>query len=250
MPFGHKASLTRKVKHSHLIQLYNYKMIKDPDIQAKILQKLPFLSEDELFCAEFMKIATLAEIPNQHRFMEEGMTCSGLALITEGKVRVYKLGESGREITLYRLSAGESCVLTASCIMSNIPFPAIATTEAAVTALLVPTVIVQKWVDQHKVWRQFIFNLVSQRLTDVITVIEEIAFRRMDARLASYLLEQPLNNNHEFSITHQAIATELGTAREVVSRLLKDFESIGMITLARGTIALNDQKQLKEKTES
>ncbi len=225
-------------------------MITDPEAQTKIRHKLPFLNEDDRFCAEFMKVATLAELPNKHRFMEEGMSCSGLALITEGKVRVYKLGESGREITLYRLNAGESCVLTASCIMSDIPFPAIATTEAAVTALLVPTGIVQKWVDQHKVWRQFIFNLVSQRLTDVITVIEEIAFRRMDARLASYLLEQPLDSNHKFSITHQAIATELGTAREVVSRLLKDFESSGIITLTRGTIALNDQKQLKAKTES
>ncbi len=225
-------------------------MIKEPEIQAQIRKKLPFLNEDEAFCSLFMQTVTLAEIPNQHRFMEEGMSCSGLALITEGRVRVYKLGESGREITLYRLSTGESCVLTASCIMSKIPFPAIAITESPVSALVVPTDIVHKWVDEHKVWRQFIFNLVSQRLTDVITVIEEIAFRRMDARLASYLLEQALDSNNQFHITHQAIATELGTAREVVSRLLKDFEVTGSITLTRGTITLNDRARLTAKAQS
>ncbi len=224
-------------------------MITDPNIQAQIRQKLAFLKEDEVFCSLFMKMATLAQIPSQHRFMEEGMTCTGLALITEGKVRVYKLGESGREITLYRLGTGESCVLTASCIMSNTPFPAIATTESAVTALIVPTDIVHKWVDDHKVWRQFIFNLVSQRLTDVITVIEEIAFRRMDTRLASYLLEQSFDENNELHITHQAIATELGTAREVISRLLKDFETAGAIVITRGTITLKARSILEAKVK-
>ncbi|RLA21074.1 MAG: Crp/Fnr family transcriptional regulator [Gammaproteobacteria bacterium] len=225
-------------------------MIKDPEIQAQIRQKLPFLDEDKTFCTEFMKAATLIKLPSQQCFMEEGMACSGLALITDGKVRVYKLGESGREITLYRLGSGESCVLTASCIMSNIPFPAIAVTESEVKALLIPTPIVHQWVDQYKVWRQFIFELVSQRLVDVITVIEEIAFRRMDARLASYLLEQPSDGNSALHITHQAIATELGTAREVISRLLKDFESTDTITLARGSIVLNNRDHLKMKAES
>lgn len=224
-------------------------MIKAPEIQAQIRQKLPFLNEDKAFSALFMQTATLAEIPNQHRFMEEGMNCSGLALITEGKVRVYKLGESGREITLYRLGTGESCVLTTSCIMSKTPFPAIAITESPVTALIIPTEVVRKWVDEHKIWRQFIFNLVSQRLTDVITVIEEIAFRRMDARLASYLLEQTLDKNSEFHVTHQAIATELGTAREVISRLLKDFETAGAIAISRGTITLKAAHLLEIKAK-
>lgn len=223
-------------------------MITDSVVQTEIREQLGFLQQDPEFCTQFMQVATAARLPSKYRFMEEGSECSGLALIRRGKVRVYKLGENGREITLYRLGSGESCVLTASCIMSNTRFPALATTESEVDALLIPTSIVHEWVDRHKVWRQFIFDLVSQRLVDVITVIEEVAFKRMDSRLAAYLLDQSRNSDSPLHVTHQTIATELGTAREVISRLLKELELGGAISLARGTISVIDRSMLKVKT--
>jgi CRP/FNR family transcriptional regulator len=176
------------------------------------------------------------------------MQCQHLALIVSGVARVYKLGESGREITLYRLTSGESCILTASCIVSGSPFPAFAVCEEAIEALAIHPGVVREWTDQFPVWRDYLFSLISDRLGDVISVIEEIAFRRVDRRLADYLLQRAAQDKQRIKATHQAIASDLGTSREVVSRILKDFEHQGLISVSRGLLQVTDASGLAGKS--
>ena len=178
---------------------------------------------------------------------EQGGACTQLALLLDGRVRVFKLAESGRELTLYRVEAGQSCVLTTSCIMNHLPFPAIAVAETDIDAILIPAHQLRLWVASSAAWRDFIFGLFSQRLGEVISVVEEVAFHRMDERVAACLLQWPRQADDQLDITHHAIAAELGSAREVVSRILEDLEAEGMIGLGRGHIAIHDERGLKRR---
>ena len=174
--------------------------------------------------------------------------CEHLPIILSGRARVFKISENGKEITLYRIEEGESCVLTASCIMSNLSFPAIAITEQPTVALIIPASNVTRWFEDYPAWRQFIFKMVSLRLSSILTVIEEVAFQRMDSRLANYLLNTA-GEGDSIHTTHQQIADELGTAREVITRLLKDFEADGKLTLQRGLVRLIDKNALTRQMD-
>ena len=175
----------------------------------------------------------------------EGDVCNHLPQVISGSVRVYKIGESGREITLYHLERGDSCIMTASSIISQKLFPAIAVTSTDVEAFTIPANSLRKWVRQNPIWQEYIFGLLSQRLANVIEIIEEVAFRRMDCRIASYLLKNSHISTETVQITHEAIAQELGSSREVVSRILKNFEKQGLLSLSRGMIKLNNWDELK-----
>ncbi|NEN91318.1 MAG: Crp/Fnr family transcriptional regulator [Okeania sp. SIO3H1] len=175
----------------------------------------------------------------------EGDICHHLPLIISGNVRVYKIGESGREITLYHLEKGDSCIMTASCIISKKVFPAFAIAETEVEALIIPANSLKKWVTHNTIWQEYIFGLLSQRLANVIEIIEEVAFRRMDSRIASYLLHNVNSKTKTVEITHEAIAQELGSSREVVSRILKTFERQKLLSLSRGKIELYNWEKLE-----
>ena len=189
--------------------------------------------------ADFDRHAHVHHIPAGAPIAWEGDACDQLAIVLAGTVRVYKVGESGREITLYRIEETESCVLTASCILSRTQFPALAVAETDVEAVLIPAYVLRDWVARYEPWRDYVFDMMSQRLADVIATVEEVAFRRMDARIAEFLAELG-ENGATIPITHQEIASELGTAREVVSRILKDLERGGLIALSRGAVTLLD----------
>ena len=207
---------------------------------AQIEQQFPFLQaappEAKAALADHGRLHTF---PVGQMICWQGDVCTHLALVVEGAVRVYKLGENGREITLYRIEAHESCILTASCILSDEPFPALAVVVQEVQALLIPAAVVQTWVSQYAVWRNYLFRLLSHRLAIVMEVVEEVAFQRMDVRLAAWLGEHTAVHP-TLATTHQEIAFELGTAREVVSRLLKEWDREGIIVLGRGTITVVD----------
>ena len=213
------------------------------------MQQFPFLQQaDSSFLERFMAQVQPVELKKGNPICDQGVLCQHLALIVSGTARVYKLGESGREITLYRLGRGESCILTASCIVSGSPFPAFAVCEEDIRALAIHPGVVRQWTDEFPVWRNYLFSLISDRLGDGISVIEEIAFRRVDRRLADYLLQRAGNGQQSIKITHQAIASDLGTSREVVSRILKDFEHQGLIAVSRGQLQISDAAGLAEKT--
>jgi CRP/FNR family transcriptional regulator len=215
---------------------------------SKLEQRIPMLSNAApAMRAEFDRYAQVHRIPAGAPIAWEGDTCEQLAIVLEGSVRVYKVGESGREITLYRIEEAESCVLTASCILSRTSFPALAVAETDVEAVLIPAYVLRQWVERYEPWRDYVFGMMSQRLASVIATVEEVAFRRMDARIAEFLAGLG-ENGATIQITHQEIASELGTAREVVSRILKDLERGDMIRLSRGAVSLVDVAGLQERS--
>jgi CRP/FNR family transcriptional regulator len=209
----------------------------------------PFLRDsDEGLQKEVATKASSVHISKGTFIFFEGDECTSLALIISGTARVYKSAESGREITLYRINRGESCVLTASCIFGRNRFPAVAVAEEDIEAVVVPSGVFRHWMNEYEVWRDFVFNLLSKRLSEVMTTIEEVAFRRMDIRIAEFLVNKYRQQTEGLKITHQDIASELGTSREVVSRILKHFEYDSLISLSRGTITVLDKEGLLKKS--
>jgi len=178
-----------------------------------------------------------ASIPAGSQIYREGDACSGIAFVLAGDIRVFKIGQTGREITLYEIGPGETCILNASCILSGRTYPAHAVALSDITALMVPAEVFRRLVREHEEMRDFVFTLLSQRLTGVMELVEEIAFGRMDERLREYLIERSQNDRLE--VTHQKVANDLGTSREVVSRILKDFERQGKLKLSRNTIHID-----------
>jgi CRP/FNR family transcriptional regulator len=196
------------------------------------------------FTEALHEAAQIVTLPAATTICQQGNQCQQLPIVINGQARVYKLAESGREITLYRIGPGESCVLTASCIMSDIVFPAIAVTETDTTGMVIPAANVVDWFDRFPHWRRFVFELVSKRMSDILTVIEEVAFRRMDSRVANYLLSRA-DADDMLKMTHQKSADDLGTAREVITRLLKDFESRQWIKTGRGVLQIIEREKLE-----
>lgn len=219
-------------------------MLEPSQLQRVRASLPPFLLADESLVREFQHAATFARIPAGHDVFLEGDRVDGIALLLSGVVRVYKIGETGREITLYRFGTGQSCILTANAILSSHNFPAIATVEQEAEAVIIPSDIFRDWVKRHDAWREFLFDLLSQRLASVMTIVDEVAFRRMDARLASFLLTRCRVRN-PIRITHAEIASELGSSREVISRLLEDLSARGLVRVGRGEIEVLDLEGLE-----
>lgn len=214
----------------------------------RIVQSIPLLQQAEsALVDEFKKVAFIAHIPAGRDVFLEGDRVEAIALLISGVVRVYKVGETGREITLYRFGNGSSCILTANAILSRNSFPAIASVEQDAEAVMIPADKFREWVQRYEVWREFVFDLLSQRLSTVMAVIDEVAFQRMDRRVAALLLKQARIKN-PLRITHQEIASELGSSREVISRLLEDFVNDGSIRAGRGTVEILDFELLEERS--
>jgi CRP/FNR family transcriptional regulator len=175
-------------------------------------------------------------IPEATQIYIEGDNCQGIAFVLSGEIRIYKIGETGREITLYEIGPGETCILNASCILSGSTYPANAIVASDASILLVPSADFHELVTTHEKMRVFVFSLLSRRLATVMELVEEVAFGRMDQRLLDYLIEK--SEGGRLETTHQIIANDLGTSREVVSRLLKDFERKQQVRLSRNLITL------------
>jgi CRP/FNR family transcriptional regulator len=166
-----------------------------------------------------------------------------LALVISGSVRVYKESPAAREITLYRVHPGEFCVLTARSILQRSALPASATTQESLRGVAIPASVFRRLLDERGSWRDFLFGLLSQRLADVMDLIDDVVFARLDERLASHLVTQA-NADGAVVTTHQRLAGDLGSTREVISRVLEDFAARGFIRQARGRIELLDRAGL------
>ena len=168
-----------------------------------------------------------------------GNPAENLFLLISGTVRVQQVSEAGREIVLYRVQAGESCVLTTACLLAFEDYSAQGIAETDIEAILIPREAFDELMSISREFRAFVFQAYSKRITDLFFIIEEIAFKRMDVRIAQKLLELK-DAQSTLHLTHQKLAVELGTAREVVSRQLKEFERRGWLSLRRGVIELCD----------
>ena len=213
----------------------------------RVTEAFPFLAGADAKTLELLAgRGTEVSLPDRHVVCAEGSESAVMPLVLSGTVRVYKTGETGREITLYRLEAGEGCILTAACILNRLHFPAHAVAEGPVDAYAIPADTFRDWVSRFDIWRDYVFHLLARRLDTIIAVVEEVAFRRLDVRLVEHLTRAAARSDDAtIRTTHEAIAAELGSSREVISRLLKDFERAGLVVLARGSIMVNDVNGLR-----
>ena len=196
-------------------------------------------------CAVSSNNPLFPRIPAGRDVFVEGDRAEAIALLLSGVVRVYKLGETGRQITLYRFGLGESCILTANAILSQGTFPAIASVEQDAEAVMIPADVFRQWVQKHDLWRGFVFDLLSQRLASVLAIVDEVAFRRMDARLAAFLLRRGQLQN-PLRLTHQEIAAELGSSRgdqPAVGR----FPNAGRSAAYAGEVEILDFQELENQ---
>ncbi len=171
----------------------------------------------------------------------DSTSCKGIMAVVSGIVRVFMISEEGREITLYRLFEGDICPLSLSCLMGTMPLQAMIRSD---TDCRIASLSNDVFVDIHKKnqkIQQLMLSTMTNRLNDVMWVVEQVAFRGMDKRIAAFLLSQP---SAVVYATHETIAFELGTAREVVSRMLKYFEKNGLIKLSRGKLKIIDASGL------
>jgi CRP/FNR family transcriptional regulator len=173
-------------------------------------------------------------------FFAAGQDVDVFAVLETGSLRVYTMGGNGREITLYCVEPGQCCMINVLCLIAGISSPATAVAEEPVEAVLFPRRVFLDWLARQEDLRAFVFGIVATRVGAMMALIEEIAFQRLDCRLAGYLHQRATRApaGDEITTTHDAIAADLGTAREVVSRLLKSFERQGAIKLGRGSIAV------------
>lgn len=177
-----------------------------------------------------------------------GDACNHYLLVLEGSVRVQQVAHNGREIVLYRVQSGQSCILTTSCLLGHDRYVAEGITETPVNAVAIPAGRFLEGIESSPGFRRFVFEGYGQRLADLMLLIEDIVFGRVDVRLAKRLLALA-DDQGVVHLTHQALASELGSAREVVSRQLKEFEHRGWIALGRGAIKLREPAALQRLGE-
>lgn len=211
--------------------------------------RFPALGSGDRQTRAVLDAAHLVEMPADHPVFRAGAPCENYVLLLEGAVRVQVIGENGREAVLYRVLPGQSCVLTTCCILSGDEYPAEGFTEAPVRALVVARSAFDQALETAPGFRRFVFSNLGRRIADVITRMEEVAFRPVERRLADYLLAHA-DREGIVEATHQQMAVELGTAREVVSRHLKRFESSGLVELGRSTVRVCRVEGLRRVADS
>lgn len=216
---------------------------------AGILDSFPFLNAMPREARDELSLRSINKSLSHKQVLVNGGDCEYLPLVVKGTLRVYKVSETGKELTLYRIDQGESCILSATCILNTSTFPAMVEAEGPTDVILIPSQIFSRWVESYPAWRRFVFGIYEKRLEMLLTLVEEVAFHRVDARISSYLAGEAGGGRTTVSATHQQIASEVGTSREVVSRILRDLEAEGLVVTERGRIRILDRARLSAKAE-
>jgi CRP/FNR family transcriptional regulator len=184
--------------------------------------------------AELVAKSRSVALPAGARVFEPGQPAGNMLLLLSGLVRVQQRSDTGREVFLYRVHAGESCVLTTACMLANEVYAAEAIAETGIEAVAIPRAVFDDLVGRSVAFRNFVFQSYARRIADLFGLIDDIVFHRVDVRLAARLLE--MANDNRVAATHQSLAVELGTAREVISRTLAEFQRQGWVETGRGEI--------------
>ncbi|MDG1168335.1 MAG: Crp/Fnr family transcriptional regulator [Sulfitobacter sp.] len=187
----------------------------------------------------------IVDVPEGTMIFGPGNSPENMLFLLDGTVRVQQVSDTGHEIVLYRIHAGESCVLTTACLLAYEDYSAEGFAETTVQAAAVPRGVFDDLVAQSKQFRDFVFAAFSKRITDLFLMIDEVAFQRLDVRLADRLIELS-HGEEKIATTHQKLSVELGTAREVISRQLQEFQRRGWIEQARGSVSLLNRIQLEK----
>jgi len=219
----------------------------DTGLRTRLLQHYPMLAE--LPAAELdgmLMNAVVMQLQAGTVIFDENQPCQGFPLLLSGSVRVIKMSINGRELQLYRVSAGESCILTSSCLLGHSTYHARGIADQNVEMIVLPPASFKALIASHPPFRDYIFSLFSERLTDLMELVTAVAFQKLDQRLAALLVAK----SNPIHSTHQVLADELGSAREMVSRLLKGFADQGWLRLGREYIEVTDRVALNKLASS
>ena len=206
-----------------------------------LLRRFPVFSQlSALQLDQLVKGAQVLRVPAGGVLFDAGQPCRGFPLVLEGSVRVSKGSPGGREILLYRVEPGQGCILSGGCLIGHSDYSARGIAEEDVTLLSLPAELFQKLMVEAEPFRRFVFSLYGERLSEMMELVDAVAFRKLDQRLAQLLVQR----GPVLELTQQKLADELGSVREIVSRLLRSFESRGWVTLERERITVRDPRAL------
>ena len=194
-----------------------------------------------------LSVTVLQKVKGGTRLHDGGPNCLGLLLVRSGQLRAYMLSEEGREITISRFFERDLCLFSASCVMINMQFDVFIETEKDSEIWIIPACLYQNLMDESLALANYSHDLITNHFSEVMWLMEQIMWKSFDKRLAKFLLEEcALEGTNSLKITHEKIANHMGTAREVVTRMLRYFKSEGMVRLTRGSVDIIDEKKLKK----
>ena len=194
--------------------------------------------------------AVLRRVPKGTLLHNGSEDCLGLLVLREGQLRAFICSDEGREITVYRLFERDVCLFSASCMMNSIQFDITISAEKETEFWILPPQLYKELMEQSAPLANYTGRLMAERFNEVMWLIEQILWKSFDRRLAAFLLEESvLEESPSLTITHELIAGHLGTAREVVTRMLKYFQTEAMVTLSRGLVVITDEKRLRALAE-
>lgn len=216
----------------------------DEKIKMNLKKAFPFVNELGDKQENFFSFLYHQKLEAGMILLDESRGCSGVILVLSGIIRIYKLSEEGKEITLYRIGRGETCVLTVACMLGarDIPFPVAAAAEQVSDVVFIPIEIFKRYFFEIPSIQKFIFSSMSAKLYSLLGLLENVTFKRTSDRLVDFLITKTAGGAYPLYATHETVAAELGTAREVVSRLLKEMEAKGQVSLRRGKIVLHQKE--------
>jgi len=213
------------------------------NLKQQLLTLFPaFCSMPDAVVDDVLQVSPVKTAPVGTVLFTPGTACRMFPLVLAGVVRVSRMGPKGRELPLYRVHPGESCILTTTCLLGNSSYAATGVVEADLTAVAMSNELFSRLVAEFASFRAFVFHLFTERVTELMQLVEEVAFRKLDERLAALLLKR----GSPVRATHQQLADELGSVREMVSRLLRSFEERGWVRLRREQIDLHDTTALQD----
>ena len=213
-----------------------------PEMKTRLLQLFPvFQKLPAAVVEEIVRSAATRQAPAGTVLFEAASPCTGFPMLLDGSVRVVKSAPNGREVQLYRITPGESCLLSSSCLLGGSDYSATGVAETAVTLLALPPALFHRLLAEHKPFRDYVFGLFSERLAELMSLVEAVTFHKLDQRLAALLL----GKGELVRATHQGLADELGSVREMVSRLLANFQDRGWVALGREQVRITDAAALR-----
>jgi CRP/FNR family transcriptional regulator len=214
-------------------------------VGERLLELYPALRE--LPPAEFERMLAEGQerrLPAGTILFDEAQPCQGFPFVLDGSIGVSKLSDSGREIQLYRVEAGDSCILTSTCLLGSIDYDARGVALADISLFTLPRPTFERLLRSSEAFRRYVFRLYAERISDLMETVEAVAFRRLDQRLAALLLER----GPTIRATHQQLADELGSVREIVSRIVRSFAERGLVRTGREQIIVLDPDGLRRVT--
>ena len=211
------------------------------ELRRRLLARFPLFADlPAALLEELLAASQEIRVPAGTVLFDERQPCAGFPLVLEGDIRVTRAAPSGRGILLYRVAPGEGCILSGGCLLGNSAYSASGVAETDVVLLRIPPALFQKLMVESEPFRRFVFGMYGERLSEVMELVEAVAFQRLDARLAQLLIRR----GPVLHATHQSLADELGSVREIVSRLLRSFEDLGWVRLERERVTVLDLKAL------